>query len=202
MASTSSAPAAALPPRMDQIINATRVLFTRYGYRRTAMDDIAREAGVAKATLYLHFAGKDDVFRAMVARCRAVMDERCVAAEQMDGPVASRIAALLDANFGTALEWFGDASHMGELKALFADAPPPETSETSFRERIRRLLAGAVAAKELDLTASGLTVDAVARILVNAASGAKHARSHAPEKFRADLADITALTVAALKPKG
>ncbi|HVE62650.1 MAG TPA: helix-turn-helix domain-containing protein [Mycobacteriales bacterium] len=39
----------------------------RYGTRKTTMGDIAREGGVAKATLYNHFRTKDDVLAALVA---------------------------------------------------------------------------------------------------------------------------------------
>lgn len=46
------------------------------GTRRTTMNDIAAQAGVAKATLYNHFRTKDDVWSALVeAEVRAVADE-------------------------------------------------------------------------------------------------------------------------------
>jgi AcrR family transcriptional regulator len=46
------------------------------GTRRTTMNDIAAEAGVAKATLYNHFRTKDDVWSALVeAEVRAVAGE-------------------------------------------------------------------------------------------------------------------------------
>ena len=46
------------------------------GTRRTTMNDIAAQAGVAKATLYNHFRTKDDVWSALVeAEVRAVAAE-------------------------------------------------------------------------------------------------------------------------------
>lgn len=63
---SSSSPADHAMFRNDQIVDAALRLFARYGRKRSSMDDIAREAGLAKATLYLHFKGKDDVFRAML----------------------------------------------------------------------------------------------------------------------------------------
>lgn len=45
----------------------------RHGARRTTMNDIAAEAGIAKATLYNHFRTKDDVLAALVeAQVRAI----------------------------------------------------------------------------------------------------------------------------------
>lgn len=193
---------AAASPRLDQIINATRVLFSRYGYRRTAMDDIAREAGVAKATLYLHFSGKEDVFRAMVERCRDVVASRCEAAERLEGPVEARLAALLDAYFGTAIEWFGDAAHLKELRQLTSPeaVTEPSVSEQAFCQRLARLFEAASAAGEIDLDRAGLTAEQLAGVVVNAAMGAKYARPQTPESFHAEMRDLLALLTAAWAP--
>jgi AcrR family transcriptional regulator len=177
--------------RADQIAEATRALFLRYGYRRTSVDDIAREAGVAKATLYLHFAGKEDMFRAMIARFWAVVNDRCDAAEALAAPIDQRLVALLLANYGTALEWFGDASHISELKAFAAEHPIAEQDDAvpAYRERIRRLLVAADAAGEIDLFATGVPLAGIVRILIYAATGAKRARRNAsgglPEEIEA-----------------
>ena len=75
--------AAAMPedggnPKAQQILAAARHVFVEQGYGSASMDVIARTAGVSKATLYAHFAGKDALFAAMVgAECRrmsAVLD--------------------------------------------------------------------------------------------------------------------------------
>ena len=41
-------------------------MFIRYGYRKTSMDEVARAAQVSRQGLYLHFANKEDLFRAAV----------------------------------------------------------------------------------------------------------------------------------------
>jgi AcrR family transcriptional regulator len=190
----------AVSPRLDQIINATRALFVRYGYRRTSMDDIAREAGLAKATLYLHFSGKEDVFRAMVGRCREIIAERCDEAERLDAPAADRLAALLEAYFGTALEWFGDASHMAELKAFVAERSPKEgtESEAALHGRLRRMIAAGVEAGEFDVSRTGLVADEIVDVVMQAAVGAKHGHGLGVDGYGAALRNIAALTVAAL----
>lgn len=43
-----------------------RDVFKRFGYRKTALSDIASEAGVSKATVYQYFDGKDALFGAVV----------------------------------------------------------------------------------------------------------------------------------------
>ncbi len=49
------------------ILNGAAACLARYGSRKTTMADIAREGGVAKATLYNHFRTKPDVYSALVA---------------------------------------------------------------------------------------------------------------------------------------
>jgi AcrR family transcriptional regulator len=194
-------PLRANSPRIDQIIEAARSLFVRYGYRRTAMDDIAREAGLAKATLYLHFAGKEDVFRAMIARCRAVIAERCDQAERMDASLTERLIALLYANYGTALEWWGDATHMAELKAFVKEegAQLGGQGEINFRERLRRFLGAAADRGEIDLARAGLSLDALADVLTQAATGAKHGAAHAAGSYRQALHNICRVAMLGLE---
>jgi AcrR family transcriptional regulator len=45
----------------DLILDAAERLLGRYGYTKMTMDDLAREVGVAKGTLYLHFPSKEEV---------------------------------------------------------------------------------------------------------------------------------------------
>jgi AcrR family transcriptional regulator len=45
----------------DLILDATERLLTRYGYRKMTIDDIAREAGIGRRTVYLHFSSKEEV---------------------------------------------------------------------------------------------------------------------------------------------
>ncbi len=49
------------------ILAGAATCLARYGTRKTTMGDIAREGGVAKATLYNHFRTKDDVLAALAA---------------------------------------------------------------------------------------------------------------------------------------
>lgn len=52
--------------KRDEILEAAVRLFSTYGYHKTTMDQIAREAEVAKGTLYWHFSSKKDLFLGMV----------------------------------------------------------------------------------------------------------------------------------------
>jgi TetR/AcrR family fatty acid metabolism transcriptional regulator len=52
--------------RRAEIIDAARTVFARRGFALGIMDEIAKEAGVAKGTLYLYFRSKDEVFKAVL----------------------------------------------------------------------------------------------------------------------------------------
>ncbi|WP_341241192.1 TetR/AcrR family transcriptional regulator [uncultured Nocardioides sp.] len=51
--------------RRQQVVTLAAGLFDKSGYSSTTMDDIAREVGVAKPTLYHYFPSKDDILHAI-----------------------------------------------------------------------------------------------------------------------------------------
>ena len=54
--------------REERLLNAATTLLIRWGYRKTTIDDVAREAGVGKGTIYLHWKDKNELFRAAIMR--------------------------------------------------------------------------------------------------------------------------------------
>jgi len=54
--------------KVESILAAATRTFLAGGFGAVSMDTIAREAGVSKATVYAHFAGKEELFGAMVGR--------------------------------------------------------------------------------------------------------------------------------------
>jgi AcrR family transcriptional regulator len=54
--------------RADRILDAAAELILRWGYKKTTIDDIARQAGVAKGTIYLHWKTREDLFMALLTR--------------------------------------------------------------------------------------------------------------------------------------
>lgn len=49
----------------ERIVRAAIIAFSRYGYDRTRMDDIAEIAKLSKGTLYLYYRSKEDLFYAI-----------------------------------------------------------------------------------------------------------------------------------------
>jgi AcrR family transcriptional regulator len=54
--------------REQRILDAAADLFVHYGYDKTAVSDIAREAGISKGAIYLHFKSKDELLEALIIR--------------------------------------------------------------------------------------------------------------------------------------
>jgi TetR/AcrR family fatty acid metabolism transcriptional regulator len=54
--------------RKSQIMNAAETVFTEKGFDKTRMDDIAKETGLGKGTLYLYFKSKDELITATIGR--------------------------------------------------------------------------------------------------------------------------------------
>jgi TetR/AcrR family transcriptional regulator, mexJK operon transcriptional repressor len=52
--------------KIAQILSAAGRLFRQHGYAATNMDAVAREADVSKATLYVYFSGKQELFAAVI----------------------------------------------------------------------------------------------------------------------------------------
>jgi AcrR family transcriptional regulator len=83
--------------RAAEIIVAAGRLFADHGFAATKLDDIARKAGVSKGSIYLYFATKEDLFRAVV-RLAVVPQVQVVRrmAEAFEGRITDLIPPLLN----------------------------------------------------------------------------------------------------------
>jgi AcrR family transcriptional regulator len=59
--------------RADRILDAAARLLLRFGHDRTTISDVAREAGVAKGSVYAHWRSRDRLFLALLRREQAVL---------------------------------------------------------------------------------------------------------------------------------
>ena len=60
------APESVDSPVRQRILTAARQRFADFGYRRTGIAEVARDAGIAPGTVYRYFANKEEVFRAVM----------------------------------------------------------------------------------------------------------------------------------------
>ena len=57
----------------DIIVSVANKLFSRFGFQKTSMDEIAKTARKAKGSLYYHFASKEALFKEVVSREMSVL---------------------------------------------------------------------------------------------------------------------------------
>lgn len=79
--------------REEHILDTAAALLVRWGFRKTTIDDVAREAGVGKGTIYLHWKDKNELFRAVLIRAQlqANMDVRQRIAADPEGGLPHRL---------------------------------------------------------------------------------------------------------------
>jgi AcrR family transcriptional regulator len=52
----------------EEILNSAKKHFDRFGYKKTTLDDIARDMKISKKTIYEHFEDKEDLFVSLFIR--------------------------------------------------------------------------------------------------------------------------------------
>jgi AcrR family transcriptional regulator len=53
-------------PFKEEILNGARDLFERFGFKKTTMEDIARQVGKSKSALYYYYKTKEEIFEAVI----------------------------------------------------------------------------------------------------------------------------------------
>ncbi|MFF8971768.1 TetR/AcrR family transcriptional regulator [Streptomyces sp. NPDC014995] len=102
--------------RLPEVLDATYECLTRYGVRRTTMDDIASTMGVSRSAVYQYVRNKDDAFQRLAARLHERALERARrAAAARDVPYSERVRGVLAAKLDLALRLAGDSPHTAEL---------------------------------------------------------------------------------------
>jgi AcrR family transcriptional regulator len=79
----------------DAILDAAERLLAHYGFKKTTIDDLAREAGIGKGTVYLHFPSKEEVALCTIDRIVERLLHRLRALAAADEPVTQRLRHML-----------------------------------------------------------------------------------------------------------
>jgi len=71
----------------DAILKAAQEIFSKYGYKKTTLDDIARYIGKGKSALYYYYKNKEQIFEAVLAfEVNQLKDELLTALEAEKNP--------------------------------------------------------------------------------------------------------------------
>ncbi len=184
------------------ILEAAQKLFSQYGYRRTSIDDIAREAEIAKGTVYLSFKSKEEIFRALCESLAQRVETDAAAAAALDAPLENRLAAILEAKFGLYFDLVKRSPHAAELmdskNRLSADVFT--ASEKKYARILRETIDAATNRGEIDAGTCGIDGAALVDLLMAAAGGIEKTVTQ-PAMFHRRLKELARMACAALAPR-
>jgi AcrR family transcriptional regulator len=181
--------------RRAAIIEAALDEFISRGFTATRLDDVAKRAGVAKGTIYLHFKDKESMFEELIRTALVPLIGRMTAPPPIRGSVRDAIEGFAQ-NFIREVA----STRRGDIVRLIVAEGPrfPAIADFYYREVVSRGLAGMRALIELGIARGEIRQKNLARfpqILVAPALIAviwqslfsKHAPLDATEMFRVHL---------------
>lgn len=105
--------------RPQELLASAIELFVERGFAATRLEDVARRAGVSKGTLYLYYANKEDLFKAVVRQSIIPMiDDADASVAEFDGHSAELLRHVI-------LSWWrriGATKVSGISKLILAEA--------------------------------------------------------------------------------
>jgi TetR/AcrR family fatty acid metabolism transcriptional regulator len=119
--------------RVGEILEAARRTIGRFGFEGTTIDRVADEARIAKGTIYLYFANKEDLLHATVVEGLRVLTSELQRSDKVSAAPIERISGLIRDMFRL------QNSHQDFLKALILDSrfvsyEPGDRRERELRE--------------------------------------------------------------------
>ncbi|MGE6739361.1 TetR/AcrR family transcriptional regulator [Allorhizobium pseudoryzae] len=150
------------PAKREQILDGAKRVFMRLGFDAASMNDITREAGVSKGTIYVYFQNKDDLFAAIMERERmnlatSMRDLLDGSEEVEDGlfrfgvAFAQRVTSV--ETISAMRTMISVASRMPLLSQHFFQGDSMNISFFLERFLIRQIARGAVEASDVNLAA-------------------------------------------------
>jgi AcrR family transcriptional regulator len=162
---------------MREKVLAAADLFAEQGLDATKMEDVAAATGIPKATLYYHFAGKEDILTFLFNEILDEVARAIDAAVARGGTAADRLRAAIRAHLRVFVE-FPSASRALQFD-LGRAARIPEIDdriEAAYRGPVRRVLEegaadGSLRAVEHPRLVSVAILGAVTTVGINALTG-------------------------------
>ena len=133
--------------RRTAIVDAAKTCFLRFGYAKTSLDDIAREAGLSRPLLYRKYANKEAIFS-------AVYDAVFLRAFDAAAPIAAgpgspetKLLRMCETVCVAPYAMILDAPHPGEFWAACEQVIPKilDDHHRRWRALVARVLAKPIA---------------------------------------------------------
>ena len=79
----------------DLILNAVDGLLAKFGYKKMTMEDVAKQVGIGKGTIYLHFPSKEELVLAHIDRIAETVVRKLQELAGSADPVERRLRRML-----------------------------------------------------------------------------------------------------------
>ena len=158
--------------REKSIVEAAVRLFSRYGVKRTSMNDIAREAGIARQTLYNAFANKDEVLKATIRLFTGRAMDAIATGLADRAALSDRLDLVFEHIAVQPFELLHASPNTEDIIEGFDSASRDEISLSN--ERFRATIEELLEPYRAEIGKSGLTTRAFSDFIRHAASAAKH----------------------------
>jgi AcrR family transcriptional regulator len=124
--------------RRDAILAAALEEFSANGFAATRLDDVARRAGVAKGTIYLHFEDKEALFQELVRSMLSPLVGNVEAIQARDVP----FRVVVEHIFGLFVTEILGTRRKDVIRMVLAEGPRfPKLAEFYYREIVGRAIA-------------------------------------------------------------
>jgi AcrR family transcriptional regulator len=130
------------------VLETALTVFTRHGFRKTSIEDIAKAAGISRQGIYFHFKNKDEIFRASVQKS---LDDGLRAANRIFDndrlTLEEKLLQALDERFGRHAGLFHpDASDIAtQCERILGDALGK--SRSTFQKKLETTILASSAKK-------------------------------------------------------
>jgi AcrR family transcriptional regulator len=146
--------------RRQAIIDAALDEFVARGFTATRLDDVARRAGVAKGTIYLHFKDKESMFEELIRTALVPLIGRLHAPPTMGGSVRDMIEGFAR----MFIQEVANTRRGDIVRLIVAEGPRfPSIADFYYREVVSRGLAGMRALIELGVARGEIRQENLAR---------------------------------------
>jgi len=165
-------------PKRQAILTAAHTQFSKYGYRKTSMEDISQELGISRASLYSYFKNKDEIFRGVslsIHEQALAAAEHCLMDKAAELSVETRIHSALLARHGPFQDEFVQSPHGVELHDEYSRlcGDIVADSHQKFQSMLTACLKRAARGGEVDLKKVGTTAAEASQLLNLASAGLK-----------------------------
>jgi AcrR family transcriptional regulator len=149
----------------DAILDATDRMLAKYGYKKMTIDDLAKEVGIGKGTVYLHFKSKEEIALSHIDRIIERLIQRLQTIAVSKGSVETRIRKMI---LDRIMYRFDSVQHYSlSLNELLAQLRPRllERRKRYFEEEARMIASVLAEGKKTGVFAVKDTAEAGRTIL-------------------------------------